>query len=185
MSDFNERVIAEFRANDGRVGGSLAGTPILLLHHLGAKSRTERVTPLAYIRLDDGAVVMVASNGGSPAHPSWYYNLKAHPRIEVEVGTERFTALASELEGTAHAEIWPKLVDAAPAIGEFQDQTTRQIPVLVLSRQAASEEARRAARGVAPAAGNDERQPRLTACRAGCKSLLKWKPRVRAAAGRP
>jgi deazaflavin-dependent oxidoreductase (nitroreductase family) len=134
ISGFNEQVIAEFRANEGRVGGPLAGTPILLLHHIGAKSRTERVTPVAYNPEGDGAFVIVASNGGSPTHPSWYYNLKANPRIEVEVGTDRFTALASELDGTARADLWPKLIKAAPSIRRYQAQTTRKIPLFVLSR---------------------------------------------------
>jgi deazaflavin-dependent oxidoreductase (nitroreductase family) len=131
---FNKQVIAEFRANDGRVSGPLAGTPILLLHHIGAQSRTERVTPMAYNPQSDGAFAIVATNGGSPTHPSWYYNLKANPRVGVEVGTNRFTALASELVGTARADLWPKLIEAAPSIGEFQAQTTRQSPIFVLSR---------------------------------------------------
>jgi deazaflavin-dependent oxidoreductase (nitroreductase family) len=76
---FNEKIIAEFRANEGHVGGPLAGTPILLLHHIGAKSGVERVTPLAYHPQADGGFVIVASNGGSPRHPSWYYNLKTIP----------------------------------------------------------------------------------------------------------
>ena len=96
---FNDRIIAEFRANGGRVSGSLAGTPLILIHHIGAKSGIERVTPLACNPQDDGRIVIVASNGGSPTHPSWYYNLKANPRIEVEVGTETFTVLAEELDG--------------------------------------------------------------------------------------
>ena len=135
INESNEKVIAEFRTNEGRVGGPLAGTPILLLHHIGAKSRTERVTPVAYNHQGDCAFVVVASNGGSSTHPSWYYNLKANPRIEVEVGTNRFTALALELDGTARADLWPKLIEAAPSIGEFQAQTTRQIPLFVLSRE--------------------------------------------------
>ena len=132
---FNERIIAEFRANEGQVGGPIAGTPILLLHHTGAKSRIERVTPVAYTPQGDGAFVIVASNGGSPTHPSWYYNLKANPRIEVEVGTKTFTAVARELAGTARADLWPRLIEAAPSIGEFQAKTTRQIPVFVLTRE--------------------------------------------------
>jgi deazaflavin-dependent oxidoreductase (nitroreductase family) len=129
----NDEVIEEFRANAGRVGGSLADTPILLLHHRGAKSGAERVTPLAYQRRGDGDFVVVASNGGSATHPGWYYNLKANPRIEVEVGTERFTALAAELDRTAREEIWAELIAAAPSVGEFQAATARQIPVFVLS----------------------------------------------------
>jgi len=135
INEFNNKVIEEFRANEGRAGGPLAGTPIMLLHHIGAKSRIERVTPVAYNPQGDGAFVIVASNGGSPTHPSWYYNLKANPRIEVEVGTKRFTALAKELDGTARADLWPKLIEAAPSIGEFQAKTTRQIPLLVLTRE--------------------------------------------------
>jgi deazaflavin-dependent oxidoreductase (nitroreductase family) len=108
---------------------------MLLLHHVGAKSRADRVTPLAYTPYGDDAFAIVASNGGSPTHPSWYYNLKANPGIEVEVGTDRFRALALELEGTARANLWPMLIEAAPSIGHFQAQTARQIPGFVHSRQ--------------------------------------------------
>jgi deazaflavin-dependent oxidoreductase (nitroreductase family) len=135
--DFNAGIIEEFRANDGRVGGTLADTPILLLHHLGARSRTERVTPLAYTRRGDDAFLIVASNGGSPTHPGWYHNLKANPRTEVEVGTQRFPVTASEVEGTARVALWPKLIEIAPSIGAFQAQTKRQIPLLVLRREPA------------------------------------------------
>jgi deazaflavin-dependent oxidoreductase (nitroreductase family) len=133
IDGFSETIIAEFRANGGRVGGSLAGTPMMLIHHVGAKSGIERVTPLACNPLDDGRFVIVASNGGSPTHPSWYYNLTASPRIEVEVGTETFTVLAEELEGTARAELWPKLIAASPSVAVFQAKTTRQIPLFVLT----------------------------------------------------
>lgn len=133
-NDFNNRIIDEFRANEGRVGGWLAGTPMILLHDVGAKSGTERVTPLAYTPQGDGQYVIVASNGGSPRHPSWYYNLKANPRIEVEVGTEMFTVRAEELHGTVRAELWPTIVAAAPSVGEHATKTTRQIPVFVLTR---------------------------------------------------
>jgi deazaflavin-dependent oxidoreductase (nitroreductase family) len=135
-NDFNSKIIAEFRANEGRVGGALAGTPILLIHHIGAKSGIERVTPLAYNPQGDGRFVIVASNGGSPTHPGWYYNLKASPRIEVEVGSERFRVLAEALEGAARAVLWPKVVATSPAVGRFQAKTTRQIPMFVLTRAA-------------------------------------------------
>jgi len=124
-SDFNTKMIEEFRANEGRVGGSWAGTTLILIHHIGARSGIERVSPLA----------IVASNGGSPAHPDWYYNLKANPRINVEVGTQTFTVLAEELDGTARAGLWPKLVAEYPSVGEYQTRTTRQIPVFMLTRQ--------------------------------------------------
>ncbi len=134
-NDFNKKIIEEFRANEGRVGGLLAGTPMILIHHIGAKSGIERVTPLACTPLRDGRYVIVASNGGSPTHPSWYHNLKANPRIKVEVGSQTFTVLAQELDDTARAELWLKLVAAAPSLGEFAAETRRQIPLFVLTRQ--------------------------------------------------
>ena len=134
-SDFNTKIIAEFRANRGRVGGPLAGTPMILIHHTGAKSGIERVTPLACSHQPDGRLAIVAANGGSPHHPDWYYNLKANPTITVEVGTQTFTAVAEQLDGTVRAELWPKLVAESPTIGEHQAKTTRQIPVFLLTRQ--------------------------------------------------
>jgi deazaflavin-dependent oxidoreductase (nitroreductase family) len=91
--------------------------------------------PLAYSPQGHGRYAIVATNGGSPAHPAWYYNLKANPRITIEVGTRKFTALAEELDDTARAELWPKLVAESPATGEFQDRTTRKVPVFLLIRQ--------------------------------------------------
>lgn len=133
--DFDDRIIEEFRANGGRVGGLFAGTPMILIHHLGAKSGVERVTPLACTPQGDDRYLIVASNGGSPVHPHWYHNLKANPRIKVEVGTQTFTVLAAELEGTARAELWPALVAASPSLAEFDTTTTRQIPLFVLTRE--------------------------------------------------
>jgi deazaflavin-dependent oxidoreductase (nitroreductase family) len=134
-NDFNTKIIDEFRANEGRVGGPLAGTPMILIHHIGAKSGIERVTPLACNPQPDGRLAIVAANGGSPAHPDWYYNLKAHPRITVDVGTQTFTVLAQELGDAARARLWPKLVAQSPAVGEHQAKTTRQIPVFLLTRE--------------------------------------------------
>ena len=134
-SGFNTTMIEEFRANKGRVGGSWAGTTLILIHHIGARSGTERVTPLGCSLQGDGRFAIVASNGGSPTHPDWYYNLKANPSITVEVGTQTFTVLAQELDGTVRAELWPKLVAEYPSIGEYQAGTTRQIPVFMLTRQ--------------------------------------------------
>jgi deazaflavin-dependent oxidoreductase (nitroreductase family) len=133
--DSNAKIIEEFRANEGRVAGPLAGTPMILIHHIGAKSGIERVTPLACNPQPDGRLAIVAANGGSPAHPGWYYNLKANPRITVEVGTQTFTVLAQELGGAARARLWPKLVAQSPTVGEHQAKTTRQIPVFLLTRQ--------------------------------------------------
>ena len=134
MTDFDRRTVKEFRANGGRASGVLAGTPLVLIHHIGARSGTERVTPLGCSLQGDGRFAIVASNGGSPTHPDWYYNLKANPRITVEVGTQTFTVLAQELDGTVRAELWPKLVAEYPSIGEYQARTARQIPVFMLTR---------------------------------------------------
>ena len=98
-SDYNTKIIEEFRANEGRVGGPWAGTPMILIHHIGARSGTERVSPLGCSHQGDGRFAIVASNGGSPAHPDWYYNLKANPRIKAEVGAQTFTVVAEELDG--------------------------------------------------------------------------------------
>jgi deazaflavin-dependent oxidoreductase (nitroreductase family) len=133
--DFNRTIIEEFRANAGRVGGPLAGTPLLLLHHIGARSAVEHVTPVAYTVLTDGSYAIAASNGGAAAHPTWYHNLTRHPRITVEVGTEAFPVVAREIIGAARETLWPTLVTAAPALGAFQRQTSRQIPVFILARE--------------------------------------------------
>jgi deazaflavin-dependent oxidoreductase (nitroreductase family) len=89
INGFNDKIIAEFRAIRGRVSGSLAGTPMILIHHVGAKSEIERITPLACNPQDDGRIVIVASNGGSPTHPSWYYNVKANPRSKSRSAPKR------------------------------------------------------------------------------------------------
>jgi deazaflavin-dependent oxidoreductase (nitroreductase family) len=134
-NDYNTKIIEEFRANQGRVGGPWAGTTLIVIHHIGAKSGIERVTPLGCFPQADGRFAIVASNGGSPTHPDWYHNLKANPRINVEVGVQTFTVLAEELDGTARAELWPKLVAEAPQLGEYRARITRQIPVFLLTRQ--------------------------------------------------
>ncbi len=134
-NDYNTKIIEEFRANEGRVGGPWAGTTLILIHHLGARSGIERVTPLGCFPQEDGRFAIVASHGGSPTHPDWYHNLKANHRINVEVGTQAFTVLAEELDDTARAELWPKLVVEAPQLVEYQARITRQIPVFMLIRQ--------------------------------------------------
>jgi deazaflavin-dependent oxidoreductase (nitroreductase family) len=141
-SDYNSEIIKEFRANQGRVGGMWTGTTLILIHHVGAKSGIERVTPVACSPQGDGRFAIWAANGGSPTHPTWYYNLKANPTITVEVGTQTFTVLAQELDDTARAELWPELVAewpkpvaGSPDLGAAQASTTRQFPVFLLTRQ--------------------------------------------------
>jgi deazaflavin-dependent oxidoreductase (nitroreductase family) len=108
---------------------------MILIHHIGGKSGIERVSPLACSPQGDGRFAIVAANGGSTTHPDWYYNLRANPRINVEVGAQTFTALAEELDDTARAELWPKVVAETPTVGEHQTRTTRQIPMFMLARQ--------------------------------------------------
>jgi deazaflavin-dependent oxidoreductase (nitroreductase family) len=140
--DYNGAIIKEFRAHQGRVGGMWQGTTLILIHHIGARSGIERVTPVACSPQPGGRFAIWAANGGSPTHPNWYYNLRAHPRITVEVGTQTFTVVAEELGGTARAQLWPKLVAewpkpvaGSPDLGAAQARATRQFPVFMLTRQ--------------------------------------------------
>ena len=132
MTEFDRRTVEEFRANGGRVGGVLDGTPLVLIHHIGARSGTERVTPLAYSAQADDCIAIIASNGGSPNHPAWYHNLKANPVITVEIGTRRFLATAEEQTGPARTELWSRLAAQFAHITEFAARTERTIPLFLL-----------------------------------------------------
>jgi deazaflavin-dependent oxidoreductase (nitroreductase family) len=134
MSYRNSSIIQEFRANEGKVGGQFEGYPLILIHHIGAKSGTERVTPVSCFPQPDGRFAIIASNGGAPTNPDWYYNLKAHPEINVEFGTETFAVAVRELAGAEREKLWAEVVSAEPGVGETQNKTTRTIPVLLLTR---------------------------------------------------
>ena len=134
MSDFNTSIIEEFRANEGKVGGQFEGYPLILIRHVGAKTGTERVTPVGCFPQSDGRFVIVASNGGARTNPDWYYNLKAHPEINVEFGTETFAVAVRELAGDEREKAWADVVSAEPGVGETQNKTRRTIPVLLLTR---------------------------------------------------
>jgi deazaflavin-dependent oxidoreductase (nitroreductase family) len=134
VTEFNRRIVEEFRANGGQVSGVLAGTPLVLLHHVGARSGIEHVTPLAYAAVDGDCFAIAASNGGSPKHPAWYHNLRANPAITVELGTQRFEATAEEQTGPARAELWTKLVAQFPDLAKFAASTDRPIPLFLLRR---------------------------------------------------
>jgi deazaflavin-dependent oxidoreductase (nitroreductase family) len=134
MSDLNDSIIHEFRSNNGIVGGEFEGAPLILLHHIGAKSGTERVTPVGCFPRSDGWFAIIASNGGAPTSPDWYYNLKAHPSINVEFGTETFAVAVRELEGAERDQVWADALSSAPQLAEFQGETSRTIPVLLLTR---------------------------------------------------
>jgi deazaflavin-dependent oxidoreductase (nitroreductase family) len=134
MSDWNEKIIEEFRANGGRVGGMFEGAPMILIHHIGAKSGIERVTPLVHFPEDDRNTAIVASNGGAPTHPAWFHNLKANPKIDVEVGTETYTVVAEELPRTERDELWKRVVAEKPGFADYEKKTDRVIPLLRLTR---------------------------------------------------
>jgi len=131
--DWNKGVIEEFRANGGRVGGPFEGRPILLLHHRGAKTGTERVNPVAYQAVGDDFAVF-ASKGGSPTNPDWYHNIVANPETSVEVGTETIPVVAHVAQGEERERIWSKQKANWSGFADYEQKTTRQIPVIVLQR---------------------------------------------------
>jgi deazaflavin-dependent oxidoreductase (nitroreductase family) len=133
-NDPNRKIIEEFRANDGIVGGMFEGMPLLLLHHVGAKSGTERVNPLAYQRLPDDSVAVFASKGGYPTNPDWFHNLVANPEVTVEVGTDRYPAKARVATGDERERIWSAQKKAFPQFTEYEEKVSRQIPVIVLDK---------------------------------------------------
>ena len=133
-NSWNDNIIEEFRANDGKVGGRFEGRPLLLLHHRGAKTGTERVNPLAYQPLSDAAVAVFGSRGGSDRHPDWYYNVQANPEVAAEVGTETIRARARVAEGEERTRIWEQQKRDVPGFAEYERQTDRQIPVVILER---------------------------------------------------
>ena len=129
----NRRVIAEFRANAGKVGGPFEGRPMLILHTKGAKSGEPRVTPLVYLP-DGDRYLVFASMGGAPNHPAWYHNLVANPDVEVEVGAEKLAARATVLTGEERGRYYAIQAERAPQFGDYQRKTTRTIPVVALGR---------------------------------------------------
>jgi deazaflavin-dependent oxidoreductase (nitroreductase family) len=132
--EWNRKVIEEFRANDGVVGGDFAGMPLLLLHHVGAKSGTERVNPVAYQRVGD-SVAVFASKGGAPTSPDWFHNLVAHPDVSIEVGSETYPVTARVAAGEEREKIWSAQKAAFPNFAEYEEMAgSRQIPVVVLDK---------------------------------------------------
>lgn len=132
MSDWNRQVIEEFRANGGQVR-AFAHQPLLLLTHRGARTGTERTNPLAYFR-DGDRYVIVASKGGAPTNPDWYHNLKANPRVSVEIGTETFDVTATEATPEERPRLWELVTTSNGAFAEYETKTARTIPLFVLER---------------------------------------------------
>jgi deazaflavin-dependent oxidoreductase (nitroreductase family) len=132
LSDWNNNVIEEFRENDGRVGGPFQDKPVLLLHHKGARTGTQRVSPLMYQTVENGFAVF-ASKGGAEENPDWYYNLRANPEIEVEIGSETLPVKARVAHGDERERIWEKQKVSHPQFAGYEAKTSRAvIPVVVL-----------------------------------------------------
>ena len=135
MSELNERnkkIIDEFRANHGKVGGRFEGRTLLLLHTLGAKSEKERINPVAYVR-DDDRFVVIASKGGAPTNPDWYYNIIQNPQVTIEVGSEKHQAQAVVAEEPERTRLYNKMVEVMPGFDDYRRRTTRVIPVILLT----------------------------------------------------
>lgn len=133
LNERNKRIIDEFRANEGRVGGPFEGKTLLLLHTVGAKSQQERINPVACIR-DGDRWAVIASKGGAPTNPDWYYNIVANPQVTVEVGTETFQAKAIVAEEPERSRLYEQMVAVMPGFDDYRRGTTRIIPVIVLER---------------------------------------------------
>jgi deazaflavin-dependent oxidoreductase (nitroreductase family) len=134
-NNWNDKIIAEFRTNQGRVGGPFEGGTLLLLIHRGAKSGMERTNPLAYQKIDRNTWAIFGSKGGAPTNPDWVYNLIANPDVEIEVGTERIAVRARLAEGAERERIWTEQKELMPGFADYEQRTDRQIPVIVLERR--------------------------------------------------
>jgi deazaflavin-dependent oxidoreductase (nitroreductase family) len=131
-TDFNGKIIAEFRANAGKVGGPFAGSDILLLHHTGARTGVQRVNPLAFLRVGESLAIF-ASKAGGPNNPDWYHNLLAHPRATVEVGSQTLAVTARVAEPTERDTIYARQKARNPAFARYEERAApRRIPVVVL-----------------------------------------------------
>jgi deazaflavin-dependent oxidoreductase (nitroreductase family) len=131
-TEYNAKIIAEFHANQGRVGGTWEDIPLLLLHHTGAQSGVSRVNPVAYLP-DDPCYFIWAANGGAPNHPAWYQNLKAYPTTRVEVGGETIDVVAEEAAGDERERLFAKATEHYPQLSDAANKTTRVIPIMILT----------------------------------------------------
>ncbi|MDQ3695427.1 MAG: nitroreductase family deazaflavin-dependent oxidoreductase [Chloroflexota bacterium] len=134
-NEFNNNLIAEIRANDGKVGGMFANSPLMLLTSMGAKSGRERTSPLVYTT-DGDRMVVIASKGGAPTHPDWYHNLVANPTATIELPGERFQVRARRAEGEERQRLYDAQAALMPNFAEYQRNTTREIPLFILERVA-------------------------------------------------
>jgi deazaflavin-dependent oxidoreductase (nitroreductase family) len=134
MSDWNAQVIEEFRANGGTVGGQFEGAPLLIMHTTGARTGQPRLSPVMYLPKDDRWIVF-ASYAGADVSPAWYYNLKAHPEMEIEVGTETIPVLATEITGPERDALYAEQAELYPGFKEYEEKTDRLIPVVAFTRR--------------------------------------------------
>jgi deazaflavin-dependent oxidoreductase (nitroreductase family) len=139
VNDWNAKVIAEFRANEGRVGGNFEGAPVVLMHHVGRRSGTEYVNPVMYLAADDdpATIYVFASKAGAPTNPDWYVNMTEAGTATVEVGTETYAVTVTELTGDERDRVYAEQARRYPGFAEYEQQTAgiRTIPVLALTRQ--------------------------------------------------
>ncbi|MGB3351565.1 MAG: nitroreductase family deazaflavin-dependent oxidoreductase [Mycobacterium sp.] len=133
LDDFNRGVVEEFRANGGKVGGPFEGGTLLLLHTTGAKSGKPRLSPLAYLTIDD-KMLIIGSYAGAPKDPAWVHNLRADPRAHIEIGTEAYDVDVRELPDDERDATYPKLIEVAPVFADYQAKTDRAIPLFELTR---------------------------------------------------
>jgi deazaflavin-dependent oxidoreductase (nitroreductase family) len=132
LGDYNQRIIDEFRANAGAPPSWTGSSPLLLLHHRGARSGTERVNPVAYL-MDEGRYVIFASKAGAPTNPDWYHNLMAHPETKIEVGEETIPVTAQETTGAERDRLFAAQAELSPQFAEYQQGTDRVIPAVALT----------------------------------------------------
>lgn len=134
MSDWNEKIIEEFRANQGKVGGNFENMTLLLLHTTGAKSGLPRLNPTAYTE-DGDRLVIIASKGGADTHPDWYHNIVANPNVTVEVGTEKYDAIATVEQEPERTRLYDQMAAQYPGFETYRQKTSRIIPVITLKRK--------------------------------------------------
>ncbi len=131
MSDFNARIIQEFRSSGGQVGGFFAGSNLLLLHSTGAKTGEPRLHPLVYQPVGDSYAIF-ASKAGADTNPAWFHNLVANPRARIEVGTKTIDVVARVASDEERSPIWERQKEIAPGFADYEANTPRQIPVVIL-----------------------------------------------------
>ena len=132
LNDWNAKTIAEFRSNHGKVGGDFEGAPLLLLHHVGARSGKPRINPMMYLK-DGDRYLVFASKAGADTNPDWYHNLKTHPNVQIEVGDDVIDVHANEITGAERDRLYARQASLYSGFADYQRQTKRIIPVIALT----------------------------------------------------